>query len=201
MSCGSVTFTLTVNAVGHPLEIVGITINYGDPQRSNIARITIQFNQAVDLQELIDDNTIVDMIQLFETSTQVVLTTDRFQYDPATFVLVLDLTEDGFGGSDVTMLADGRYELRFNTSGIQTPDGRTLEDGDGTNDGVWRYYFHRLEGDFDGDAQVTSADGTLFLGHYRSYVGRYGSAYDLNSDGRIDIVDYLLWRRLYGHTV
>ena len=78
-----------------------------------------------------------------------------------------------------------------------------LFDDDGTADGIRRFNFHRLQGDFDGDAAVTIADRTSFMTHFGSVAGQldYNFAFDLNGDGVINITDYLLWTRLIGRTV
>ena len=50
---------------GPPLAIVDIVVNDGSAQRSNIETISIRFNQATNLQQLIDDSQIASAVQLF----------------------------------------------------------------------------------------------------------------------------------------
>jgi hypothetical protein len=194
----------TVVTVQPPLAIVSITVNDGSAQRSNIEQLSIRFNEDADLQRLIDDGTIGSAVQLFGVG-QVVISSSRFRYDASTFTLVIDLTTDGFGGSQATLLADGRYELRLN-AGLISAKGLTtnhLVDDDGTDDGVRRNSFHRLRGDFNGDAQVDLADRDLFYAHYGSRKGQaaYDYAFDLDGDGVIGLADYMLWTKLLGRTV
>jgi hypothetical protein len=190
-----------------PLSLIvqELRINDGSAQRSNVETVAIQFNQDVNLQALINGGTIGNAVQLFTGTTKISLAANRYQYNAATFTLTIDLTVDGFGGSRSTMLADGRYELRLDTTLIAAAGqpGNPLVDDDGTADGVRRVNFLRLLGDFDGDGVVTLADRSLLLAHYGSVAGQplYDFAFDLNGDGIINITDYLFWTTLLGHKV
>ena len=184
-----------------PLVIDRIMINDGGPQRSNIETIAIRFSQPTDLAARIADGSIVDAVQLFGVG-QVPLAADRYRYDAATFTLTIDLTTDGFGGGRATMLADGRFQLRLASGLIAAAGSPTnfLQDTDGDPDGTYRYDFHRLQGDFDGNAAVDAADQTLFLSHFGTRSGQVGYefAFDLNGDLVINITDYSIFRRLLG---
>ncbi len=181
------------------LFVEAVSVNAGGAQRSNVESIGIQFNQAPNLAALIADGRITDAVQV----GGVVLGEARYQYDPSSYVLTIDLTVDGFGGSRTTMLTDGRYEVQLDTSLIQLEalGDRYLADDDGTADGIRRIGVHRLEGDFDGDGIVGAGDRAAFFAHYGSLDGqaRYDFAFDLNDDGVINIVDYFALIALWGH--
>jgi len=70
--------------------------------------------------------------------------------------------------SRLTLLGDARYQLRFDTSLIIAsgdPANRLLDD-DLVDDAIRRFDFHRLLGDFDGDAEVDVTDRNLFFARY-----------------------------------
>lgn len=181
------------------LRVAEVTVNGGERQRSNVETLTVRFNGLTNLDSLIASGQIVQAITLFSGGQKVALSADRFQYDAATFTLVIDVTRDGFGGSRSTLLGEGNYELRLDTNHIQSPTGLAdLTDGDGQADGVHRFRFHRLEGDFDGDRRVSLRDLALFLNRFGAVEGsdnRYHFAFDLTGlvsndpDGRIGVSD------------
>ena len=186
---------------GVPLQIVEIVVNNGDAQRSNIEYLSIRFNQQTNAAALIANGEIVNAVELFRGTNLISLTGFRFQYDTVTWTLTIDLTTDGFGGSRGTLLADGRYQLRFNTALIWAADDvdNILADDDFAPDSVRRYDFHKLLADFNGNAEVDLADRNLFYAHYGTVSGDdgYDFAYDLDRDGDVDYSDYLVWRSQY----
>lgn len=183
------------------LFVAAVTVNHGEAQRSNVESISLRFNQATNLEALIASGQISDAVQV----AGIVLDNSRFRYDPSSYVLVIDLTIDGFGGSRATMLADGRYHVQLDTSLIRAEALAVISllDDDGLADGFRRVAFHRLEGDFDGDRMVGTKDRDAFFTHYGSIDGqkRYDFAFDLNGDGVINIVDYFALIALWGHTL
>jgi len=194
--------TVTVDVTGtvaQDVEVAGVTIGDGSGQRSNIDSITVEFTGPTNLADLIVSGDITDAVMLVNATTDapISLETARYSYDAATNRLTVDLTQDGPGGSVQTMLADGRYELRLDAGAIRSATGDALLDTDGDDDGIHRYAFHRLGADFDGDAVVGAGDLSLLLNHYRTQVGdaNYDPAFDLNDDGRIDTLDYMILRR------
>jgi PKD repeat protein len=186
------------------LKMSQVTVNNGAAQRSNIETLSIQFSGASNIQALIDAGTICQAVQVW-SSTQVTLAANRFRYDASTFRLTVDLTIDGFGGSAATLLADGTYQLKMNTGMISAagdPNNHLLDD-DGMADGIRRYDFFRLQGDFDGNRVVDLADRTSLMACMNTKAGcaGYDRAYDLNGDGVINISDYTLWTRLVGRKI
>jgi surface-anchored protein len=192
------------------LRVVSIVVNNGETQRSNIETLSIQFSGPSNVQALIDNGHITRAVKLFRSNGhQVNLSAARFRYDAATFTLTIDVTKDGFGGSQSTLLKDGKYELRLDTQRIRAANnGPKLTDDDGENDRIYRSQFHRLEGDFNGDQKVRLRDIELFFSHFGAEEGspRYDFAFDLTGrhdepDGRIDWRDLLRLLTLYGNTV
>ena len=188
--------------VSDPLKVDRVQVNDGDAQRSNIESITIFFNKATNLGELIGNESIFDAVKVFGSS-QVILEATRYQYDSATNALTIDLTDDGFGGSRSTMLADGRYQIRMDTTKISGASGGNLEDDDVVDDAIRTFDFHRLMADWDGNETVGQGDLTPFFEHYGSIRGSesYDFAFDLDEDGDVDRIDYYYWRGLYNRSI
>ncbi|MEE8450389.1 MAG: hypothetical protein V3R99_00690, partial [Thermoguttaceae bacterium] len=181
---------------GEEVRIEEVVINDGDAQRSNLEKIAIRFSRATNLPELIDNETVQSAVKLHRASgPQVPLESSRFDYDETTFTLTIDLTSDGFGGGLSTILADGRYRLGLDTDAITG-----LVDDDGMEDGIRRIFFHRLLGDFNGNAEIDLEDRIPFFAHYGTSAGDelYAFAFDLNTDGRINAEDYYVWKGRFG---
>ena len=179
------------------LEARDSIVNDGSAQRSNIEQLQVVFNQDTNIQALIDSGQVVNAASLFDGNGQPFpLDVSRYSYDSASATLTIDLTIDGFGLSRTTMLADGGYELRLDTSMITAAGNpaNSLFDGDDAADGFYRFAFHRLLGDFDGDGDIAgkrgqgqSSDRVLLAHHMGSHEGEpgYDVSFDLNGDGRI----------------
>ena len=204
---GSQTKTFTVNVLA-PAQATAFVVNAGAAQRSSLSELAVSFDQSLDFPALIASGAIVDAAQVVTTTgtpTVINLTPQHYAWNDAANHLAIDLTIDGFSGSLATLLADGRYELRLNAPMIQNAAGSPLADNDGTPDGVVRFAFHRLEGDFDGDAQVALSDraswfnpAVVVIGAQTGQVG-YNAAFDYDGDGIISSRDYYYWlRRLFG---
>jgi hypothetical protein len=187
-----------------PLMVSQVRVNGGAVDRSNITELSVQFSQDANIAALITSGQVVNAIKVMNTTTntQVVLAAGRYQYDSASRTVRIDLTTDGFGGSAMTMLANGRYQLQLDTALIAAAANGSnfLVDSDGVNDGLHRTNFHRLMGDYDGDAVVTTADQAVFTAAYRSQFGQanYNASADLDGDGDVDAADFLAFRRQLG---
>ena len=199
------TFGITVRkAASEPLRVEGFEVNDGAVQRSNIDKVAVTFNRPINFDQLLGAGRLTQAVRVVNVTTgaAVTLSDDRYEYDAAT--LTIDLTVDGFGGSQLTALADGRHELQLDTTLISAvDDGTALSDEDGTTDDLHRLAFHRLLADFDGSAVIDRIDLTLFRGRYRSRAGdnRYEFAYDLDGNGVIGRRDYLTLRRRAGRSI
>jgi hypothetical protein len=184
-----------------PLMTSTTVVNGGAEQRSNVTTVAVTFNKWTNLRALIENQTIGSAVQLFGAG-QVPLEAWRFHYDRDSFTLTIDLR---LTGRPRTMLADGRYELRIDTSQVYALNNPTspLVDNDGTPDGLVVTGFHQLVGDFNGDGQVTLDDRVDFLAHYGSRLGRglYDYCYDLDGNGIVNLQDYIAWVKRLGYTV
>ena len=139
-------------------------------------------------------------VQLFGAS-QIPLEATRYHYDRDTFTLTIDLR---LTDSQKTMLEDGRYQLRIDTSQVYAlgNPSNPLVDNDGTRTGVTAR-FHQLVGDFNGDGVVTVGDRTDCCSTTAPNSARASTttAYDLNGDGIINLFDYMAWLKRLGRTV
>jgi hypothetical protein len=190
-------FTLTVIPATSPLSVTNVSVNNGDSQRSNTTELAIEFDRAFDAQQLIDSGQIVNAVTLHTGTgdgTAVNLTADRFRWDDSTQRLLIDLTSGIPGTGNRTLLLDGRYELRIDG---QIDPG--FNDTDGTDDGIHRYQFHQLRGDFDGDAVVGLSDRATWFDRSKVVFGArvgmtvYDATYDFDGDGIISTRDYYVW--------
>ena len=209
---GTSTATATITVVdipSTPLTVEQILVNGGtDPQRSNIESLSVKFSINANITALIANGQIVNAVKLQNTTTNtpVSLAVDKYQYDEVSRTLRIDLTTDGFGGSRSSVITtDARLQLRLDTALVVDAgdSSNRLVDGDGSADGIHRFNFHRMLGDFTGDAAVTSADFARFNEHYLSVLGqaRYDFVYDFDGNGRIDALDYVTLRRRLGTTL
>ena len=180
------------------LSITEIVTNRGEAQRSSVDVIQVQFSHDTNLQELIDGGEISQAVTLLGPNAPV-LSASNFVYDEQAFTLRIDFTD----AANRSTLSDGRFRLRLDTQLITLKEdpSRRLVDDDNVRDDLFRDYdFHRLLGDFDGDADVDGLDSRFLLqemGKTRSHSG-FSRAYDLDDNGRIDIRDYLFWKREFG---
>lgn len=189
-----------------PLTVVAFEVNDGDDQRSNIEKVTVSFSRSINFDDLLTGDQLTQAVRVVNLTTgaQMSLSNGNYQYDGSTSTLTIDLTVDSFGGSQLTVLNDGRYEVQLDTTLIAAADDSTpLSDEDGTADALHRLAFHRLLADFNGDAKISRKDLGLLRTHYRSRVGeeRYDFAFDLDSDGKINRRDYLILRRRKGLSI
>jgi hypothetical protein len=178
-----------------PLEITSVTVNDGENQRSNISKIVVTFNRNTNLQDLIDSGAVANVVTLVGATGSVIPI--DYVYDEDTASLTIHLP----GPSSLTIQQDGFFQLRLDTTSIHA-DGdpaNRLEDSEGTLDDVYRFDFHRLLGDFDGDREVTIADRNLFFAAYGSSENEasYDEIFDFDLDGTVDRDDYNVWRRQY----
>lgn len=182
------------------LRVLSTSINDGDVQRSNVVTVSIRFSRDTNIQQLITAGTINNAVKLFMGTTEISLANSRFFYFPLTNTLTIGLTTTGFNLNEKTILANGRYEVRLDTTLIKSGlGGISLQDTDRQTriaDGIHKVLFHRLEGDFNGDRKVTSRDVSALNARLNSFSWqrKYLYAFDLtgalsNPDGAIDITD------------
>ena len=184
-----------------PLVINQFTVDQGEAQRSNIESVSVQFNQDTNVQSLLDSGTITSAVQVVSAGGSLSLTADRYHYDASTYTLTIDLTVGG--GSHMTMLPDGRYQLQLDT-GLITALGSSVNHLNFQNtapspDGQVRYSFFRLLGDLNGDGVVNAQDMVLIRNAIMGYAGAMPTIFDdITGDGKVDINDYTAVRKWIG---
>lgn len=196
---GPVTYSLTFVP---PLQVANVVISDGLHQRSNITSLAIAFTTDTNIPQLIKSGTVNQAISLRRRGTTpapISLTTNRYAWDVQNRTLTIDLTSDGQGGSNQTMLTtDANYELQMNTGAITSfLTGVPLMDTDGIADSVFRFgatasdSFFRLAGDANGDRLTNFADLQLVNGSLNHSVGdpAFNPDADLNSDGTVNMAD------------
>ncbi len=186
-----------------PLIVQQIIVNDGAAQRSNLETIKILVTGNADVQALIDSGDILNVVEvngLTNNPSKVNLSKDYFQWNADTRTLTIDLTIDGFGGSHQTLLSNDNYQLRLLDS--------VFADTDGIMDGLYRFNFHRLKGDFTGDKVVNIEDRAAWFDpsivQFNRRVGQvgYNFAFDFDGDGIISAGDYYSWlRNMYGNSL
>ena len=205
--------TFTLDTVG--TQITAVTVNNGEAQRTNVTTISLRFSDGVNIGSLVASGRIDDYIKLYSLSrpdkAQQWLDETRFTWSATTRTLTLDLTVDGFGGSDVTILEDGYFELRINASRIGDTAGNTLLENDSLHNGwlvvdrstgLQIHDFFRLQADSNGDGVIDSIDFAVFQLHYDPLGNNDNTPAtgDYNYDGLVDAADYQVWLNNHGTT-
>ena len=203
---------VTTRDVPPVLLATQVVFNDGQAQRANIANVVVTFSRDTNLPALIANGQIVNAVRIVQVKTAdgvtvetpISLSAGRFLYNSVTRQLAIGLTQAGFNPSSPSIVAaDGRYELRLDTTLITSAAGQvSLRDNDTLKtDGVHRVGFHRLLGDLNGDKKVNRTDEILLrsLLNSFSFQRKFNFAFDLTgpsdgtADGAIDLldVDYL----------
>jgi hypothetical protein len=174
---------------------VSHALNLGRVSRSTVSPISIAFDQSMNITSLATSGDIVNAIRVVSlaSGTPVSLAVNRYSYNQTTNTVYVDTSIDGFGGSPQSVLGDGYYEVRLDTTTIRSVNGNfALQDTDGLVDGMYRFQFHKLQGDANGDTIVNRDD-------YLAWRAAYGTPdADLNGDGVANSADYTLWRNNLG---
>lgn len=180
---------LTVSVVDL-LEVRGVVVNGGSPQRSRVETLSVEFDgeavmtaDAFQVSKLGEGGGVVD----FAVTTATV--------DGGT-VATLEF-EGGFTESG--SLVDGNYRLRVDGTKVSRPGGELLDaDRNGRGGGEWLFgdeatdRFFRLFGDMDGDGDVDITDlNDFFIPAFGTLAGQagYRPELDADADGDIDITD------------
>ncbi len=193
-------------------QVIQVDINGGQVQRSNVSDITIQFNDDMNIPSLIVAGTIDDYIKLYDAFDLVTplawLDETRFSWDGGSDTLTIDLTIDGFGGSLLSNLPNGSYEIQIDTTQVQDLSGNDLVDDDGTlnnrldidrSTGAGFHDFYRMLADADGDRFVDMDDFTIWQTNYDPLglgVNDPGVG-DFNLDNLVDGADVAIWQQNY----
>ncbi len=188
-----------------PPTVTSFKINDGGLQRSNLTKLVLQFNEATNIPELIASASISSAVQLVLASTGSVLSwlnASRYAWNADRFELTVDLTTDGFGGSNATRLSTARYTLRIDRSMVKDLSDNLLQDTDGNADntvvfkrttGSTKDDLFRLAGDANGSGRVDSFDQLLVRQNwYLTVATGMNPDADLNGDGIVNASDLLM---------
>jgi hypothetical protein len=94
--------------------------------------------------------------------------------------------------TEFTSLADGRYNLAINAGLTSDKYGQQIDgDHNGSEGGNYALNFHRLFGDYNGDATVDQLDYLQFRIHI---AGGPNVEFDYQNSGEVDQLDYLAFR-------
>jgi hypothetical protein len=153
----------------------GVIIDDGSGQRSMVRSMTLVFQGNVNP---LDGQLTIQQMKT-GTAFGAHLVPGSVHYDSAHNVTTATFTFSG-ALDPAGSLPDGRY--------LATLQGQTVAN------------FHRLFGDFNGDAKVDGTDQAAFLKAYRSRQGlaNYVSYFDYNGDGAVDSTDYYQFLRRKG---
>ncbi|WP_233148428.1 CARDB domain-containing protein [Rhodopirellula sp. MGV] len=181
--------------------------------RSFVDRIEIDFSGDTNLDDLIQDSLISDAFSLTylgvdantETPTPYTTTTDQFRYDfnSVTGRGRLTWSLDSFAGGKES-LADGIYIVELDSNWVTDVAGFPLDgDNDGTGGGIYRFEFHRLAGDADGNGYVGPSDMAIVLNSLGATPSssRWNENVDLDRDGVITVRDRVLVARALNNQV
>ncbi|TWU48574.1 hypothetical protein Poly51_44740 [Rubripirellula tenax] len=181
--------------------------------RSYVDRIEIEFAGRTNLDDLIADSLITGAFKLThlgvnantDTPAEIATSTDQFQYsfDPDSNTGLLTWSLDSFADTRAS-LADGIYVVELDSSLVTDVAGFALDgDGDGFGGGTYRFEFHRLAGDADGNGAVGPTDMGIVLDSIGATPGsdRWNENIDLDRDGRITVRDRVLIARALNNKI
>jgi len=158
---------------GAPPSVWSGTVNNNSPQRSSITNTSLNFNRTLVLPP-----NATDAFTVTGPSGDVPFQLDLTGSTPAGTVANLVYP----GG-----LPNGQYNLTVHASMIHDTAGQVM----GAD---YVMSFHRLLGDFNGDARVDGNDFAVF----RTAIGSQNTTFDLNGDGQVNAVDFIQFRMTFG---
>ncbi|MDM4018763.1 Ig-like domain-containing protein [Roseiconus lacunae] len=195
----------TISRLGPAVDALGVQGVL--TARSFVDRIEIEFEGQTNLDDLIADSLMSSAFTLTHLgmnantdeakSIEISESQFRYQYDLTMDRGLLIWSLDSFASS-TSSLEDGIYVVELDSSLITDVAGFPLDgDGDGTGGGTYRYEFHRLAGDADGNGFVGPTDMAVVLGALGATPSssKWNENMDLDRDGRITVRDRVLVAR------
>jgi hypothetical protein len=210
---GSITVR-AVAAIDSPWpRVLSAQVQEGLSHRSYVDQIIVDFDQRVNLGDLLDTSTITQAVQLrnlgviadAQPEFDIPLTADQFRYsvDDPTSLAQLVWSLNSFQQT-LDSLPDGYYRLVFDGGQITNLAGLGLDGDSDTipgNDIVLE--FHRLAGDVNGDRIVSDADMQLVIEALGSTPAteNWNPNADLDRDGAVTVRDRLIVFRADGNEI
>jgi hypothetical protein len=192
-------FTVTVTPT--PPELVGITVNDGSAQRSQVKQLTLAFDRMVTLA--------AGAVTLQRLNTAGSGADDGSPPTDATSALAPPTTPDGgrtwvftfaadspfmqtSGGSPTGSLVDGIYTVSVDPTKVLA-DGVPMA-------APASLTFHRLFGDVNGSKNVQALDYNLFRATFGKTPSQptYDAAFDFDNSGTVNAMDYNQFRSRFG---
>ncbi len=173
-----------------------VVINNGDPQRSRVTTLSVEFDQRVQFNAAMSS---VFQLARQSDSAAVSFSTSTNSTGPGTVVTFTFTAGPLESGS----LADGRYTLTINA--LQVDNGFYKLDGDCNGIGGDNYQIvgtptnglFRLFGDADGDGTISTADFIQF----RLAFGGSSTMFDFDNDGSVAVSDFIQFRLRFGGSI
>ena len=193
---GALNIEQDFNPVIAPAQLLSATIGDGTAQRSEVRKVTLQFNQPVTLGSgavtlsLLNTGRSGANDGSAPTDVSAALATPATTDGGLTWTYTFQ-TSDSAVVDSTSSLKDGIYTLTVNPASVT---GGTLT---GTNLSTT---FHRLFGDIDGNGTVNSADYFKFKNAFGSKVGQltYNPNFDFDGNGSINSSDYFKFKANFG---
>jgi subtilisin-like proprotein convertase family protein len=180
-----------------PVKVASVVVNNGDPQRSRVTQVQVNFDQLVTLPA-----NPANAFQLKRQSDNAVIGLTASVTNTTTTSVTLT-----FSGptTEFTSLADGRYTLTVSASQVSNSFGQLDGNGDGVAGDDYTLIgapgtapsLFRLFGDITGDGSVNANDFILF----RQYFGGYIFAFDFDGDNAVAASDFTQFRLRFGGSI
>ncbi|MEM6470296.1 MAG: Ig-like domain-containing protein [Planctomycetota bacterium] len=169
--------------------------------RSSVDEIEVLFVGQTNLQDLITDRRISSVFTLTHlgmdgnagSPATIPTRSSQFRYDvdESTGIGQLTWSLDSFQGM-TDSLEDGIYRVELDADALTDLAGFSLDgDGDGRSGGSYRFEFHRLAGDVDGNGIVGPSDAHFVVERIGARVGdaAWNVDADVDRDGEITVLD------------
>ncbi len=197
VSGGNAIFGVTVGLRVLPPTVTGSQINGGAAQRSRVTEASITLSEPVSFPSGIANAFAVNRIGGGSVA---------FSAMQAGSVVTLTFTNGGTIPLEASgSVPDGRYQITLVAANIQGSGGVLDGNGNGVAGDDAIISFHRLFGDFNGDATV---DGSTDFSQFGTAFGSsspsslYRDFFDFNSDGVIDgAIDFVHFGARFGSTI
>ncbi|MGE3310329.1 MAG: Ig-like domain-containing protein, partial [Limisphaerales bacterium] len=189
--------TMVTIASAGALVVEEFRVNGGAAQRSTVSVLEIRFSEDVYIGRPDLDVTLAPILPDGTSAERIPVSLDRYDYSATTRTLRIDVHG--------LVTVDGHYRLTLATEEITSVRSAnvSLFDGDfDSSDHRLILGFHGLLADLTGDDSVQRSDLVELTESYRTALGDsgYRPDRDLNGDGRVDRLDYQIWRNHEGQT-
>ena len=192
--------SVTINGPAFVSEVI---VNGGQDQRSDLRSVALQFSEVVSFDPFALFGLKVRSVDAGQNVSRTRIATNTVGGGTR---LTLTFPDSNFASGGT--LADGNYEIVFNTNGATNGGIGVDGNGDGLVGGTFRFggssvdRFFRLYGDASGDGVVDLLDFGEFRSRFGSSTGQtnFANHLDANLDGNVDLIDFGRFRTNFGRT-